>query len=203
MASNHKIGGILLSAGLSSRMHSHKALLSWGSESLIRYQVTTLLGAGVDEVIVVLGHDEEKLRAQIKDMDNVIGVTNQDYLEGKTTSLKVGVRIVEARDCSDVLILNVDQPRSPRVIKDIIRFHLNNDKGITIPRYNLRGGHPIIICKQYFSSIMSIKEETQGLKQVMSDFNQDIAYYDTTDSEILIDMNSEEQYISAKAFFEI
>jgi CTP:molybdopterin cytidylyltransferase MocA len=47
---------ILLAAGESTRMGQPKALLPWGDVTLIEYQVRELRAAGVDDVVVVLGH---------------------------------------------------------------------------------------------------------------------------------------------------
>ncbi|MYK25863.1 MAG: NTP transferase domain-containing protein, partial [Dehalococcoidia bacterium] len=49
------ISSILLAAGMSTRMGQPKALLDWGGEPLICYQIRQLQEAGVDEVVVVLG----------------------------------------------------------------------------------------------------------------------------------------------------
>ena len=49
------ISSILLAAGMSTRMGEPKALLDWGGEPLIRYQIRQIQEAGVDEVALVLG----------------------------------------------------------------------------------------------------------------------------------------------------
>ena len=112
MATTRKIGALLLSAGFSSRMHQHKALLDWGETTLVRYQVDTLLNAGVDEIVVVLGANETNIRPEIEDLVNVTVVVNHKYEQGKTTSIVTGAYALQEITLDDLLILNVDQPRS-------------------------------------------------------------------------------------------
>ena len=86
---------ILLAAGRSQRMGEMKALLHWEGSTLIKYQVSTLIGAGAKEVIVVLGHNAELLMPEIKDLARVRCVINKDYDLGRTTSIKVGLKAID------------------------------------------------------------------------------------------------------------
>ena len=68
MGSALKIGTVLLAAGSASRMgHRPKCLLELEGEPLIRRQLRALLDAGVDEVVVVLGHYADRIEAVIPD----------------------------------------------------------------------------------------------------------------------------------------
>ena len=203
MATRRRIGALLLSAGFSSRMHQHKALLDWGETTLVRYQVDTLLNAGVNEIVVVLGANETNIRPEIDDLVNVTVVVNHEYEQGKTTSIVTGACALQKIDLDDLLILNVDQPRSSEMIQNIVRFHNRSEKGITIPRFNAKGGHPIILKSSYLDELKLIKESTLGLKQLMLDNADDIHEYVQDNEEILIDMNTEAEYNSAKLFFGI
>ena len=57
------VSAILTSAGESTRMGSPKPLLAWRGSTLIEYHIRTLLDSGVAEVVAVLGHDRQVLRA--------------------------------------------------------------------------------------------------------------------------------------------
>ena len=194
---------ILLSAGLSSRMPQHKALLPWGDTSLIRFQIETLKKAGIAYVVVVLGFNEWDIRREISNLEKVQIVINPDYEEGKTTSIKIGVESAQNLNPNHILLLNVDQPRSHQVIKNIIKFHSDSVKGITVPRFKSKGGHPVIFNESYISSILQIREETLGLKEIMADNKHDVGEFDMDSEEILIDMNTEKDYNTAKLFFEL
>ncbi len=51
------IPGLVLAAGRSSRMGRAKATLPLGSDTFLTRIVRTYLAAGVDDVVVVVGHD--------------------------------------------------------------------------------------------------------------------------------------------------
>ena len=94
---------ILLAAGVSRRMGTLKALLDWHGRPLIIHQIVTLREAGADEVVVVLGHRADELQARVganSDVyaaGNVRCVINTHYAEGKTTSIKTGLRGISTR----------------------------------------------------------------------------------------------------------
>ena len=80
------VWAILLAAGESSRMGQLKALLPWRHTSLIEHQLRSLLDAGVEQVVVVIGHDAERLKPIIEAVDGATWALNNDYLQGKTTA---------------------------------------------------------------------------------------------------------------------
>ena len=62
------VGAVLLAAGSGSRMgHRPKSLLELGGVPLIRRQIIALSGAGVDEVVVVLGHYADLIEEAVKE----------------------------------------------------------------------------------------------------------------------------------------
>ncbi|MCL0044584.1 nucleotidyltransferase family protein, partial [Dehalococcoidia bacterium] len=136
------IGAILLAAGASTRMGQQKALLPWGSATLIEYQLNSLLKAGVSHIVVVLGYRAEKLRALAESLPNTKAILNLRYRTGKSSSVRAGLRHI-ARG-AEILILSVDQPRSPHTIRTVIKAHFQTSSLITYPTYQGQGGHPII-----------------------------------------------------------
>ena len=59
------ISGILLAAGLSTRMGEPKQLLPFGKSTIVETVVDNMLGAKFDEVIVVVGHRAEEIQKQL------------------------------------------------------------------------------------------------------------------------------------------
>ena len=93
----HRVAGVLLAAGTSSRYGGRNKLVEpVDSEPMVRRSARTLCGAGLDPVIVVIGHEAERVREALaddsadpeKDLDLV---ENPDYADGQATSVAVGV----------------------------------------------------------------------------------------------------------------
>ena len=178
-------------------MGSLKALLPWHGTSLLDHQITVLLQSGISRVIVVLGHRAESLKPIVQDRDGVTWTVNPDYAQGKTTSIKAGLSTLAPDDLAAILILNVDQPRSPETISDLLRRHLEAEALITIPTYQGKGGHPIIIDSTLLKDLRSITEETLGIKAVVRSHQQRTQRTEMATAEVLWDLNTPEEYQQA------
>jgi molybdenum cofactor cytidylyltransferase len=188
---------ILLAAGESRRMGQLKALLPWQGTSLLAHQVGALLEAGADHVIVVLGHRAEELKPLLEGQPKVTGVVNPDYLQGKTTSIKVGVKAAAQYNPQSLMILNVDQPRTADTVRHLLHQHHASSALITIPTYHGKGGHPIILDASLLDELLSIQEETLGLKAVTERHQERMQRVEVEDPEVLWDLNTPEQYQAA------
>ena len=192
---------LLLAAGESTRMGELKALLPWHAKPLLVHQVDSLLSAGVSRVIVVLGHQPEKMEPLIAAHPGVESVRNPDYLQGKTTSLKAGLRaLVRCRaDAAPrledaVLILNVDQPRSSETVRCVLNHHRDL---ITVPTYRGKGGHPVLVSTSLMPELLEISEEDMGLKAVIRRHEDRVQRVEIDSPEILLDLNTPEDYRDA------
>jgi molybdenum cofactor cytidylyltransferase len=101
------ITGIVLAAGTGSRFGGTKQLVEIEGKPLVRYPIDALREAEVDEVIVVVGHNRDAVRAAVPvDVDVVI---NPDYRDGQATSLAAALRAVDDTSEAAVILL-ADQP---------------------------------------------------------------------------------------------
>ena len=192
-----RVWAILLAAGESSRMGRLKALLPWRNTTLLEYQLRSLLEAGVYQIVVVLGHDADRLKPVVESVDGASWALNPDYLEGKTTSLKTGVAAMAGQPVSDVLLLNVDQPRSSDTVRTLLERHVASSYRITIPTHGGKGGHPILISAELLPELAEIEEESQGLKAVVRRHAEATERFELDDPAVLWDLNTPEQYQEA------
>jgi molybdenum cofactor cytidylyltransferase len=194
-----EVWAILLAAGESSRMGRLKALLPWRNTTLLEHQLRALLDAGANQVVVVLGHDADRLKPIVESTDGASWTLNPDYLQGKTTSLKSGVAALTGQQVSDVLLLNVDQPRSADIVRTLLKRHLASPYLITIPTHGGKGGHPILITAELLPELAEINEESQGLKAVVRRHAEATERFELDDPTLLWDLNTPEQYQQALA----
>ncbi len=188
---------ILLAAGESRRMGELKALLTWQGQSLISHQVAALVEGGVDRVVVVLGHRSDELLPELEGKSCVEWTLNPDYMQGKTTSVKVGLRALGNRTPETLLLLNVDQPRSASTVSDLLLHHRANGPFITIPTFGGKGGHPVAFDGALLDELKNIAEETQGIREVVRRHQAGTLRVDMGTSEVLWDLNTPEQYRAA------
>ncbi len=194
---------ILLAAGESRRMGQLKALLPWQGDTLLGCQVSSLLQAGIHQVVVVLGHKRDRLMPLLEGRDRVIPVFNPDYLEGKTTSIKTGIKTgLSARQTADaqtLVLLNVDQPRTSGTISTLLSKHESSDSLITIPVFQGKGGHPIILDYSLLPELLEIGEASQGIRAVVKKHKERMQRVEMDTPEVLWDLNTPEQYQAAVA----
>ena len=187
------ISSIVLAAGISSRMGRPKALLDWGGKPLVVYQVEQLREAGVDEVIVVLGHRTDEIRRRLKDADCRV-MSNPAYHAGRAGSLRLGAKAVN-RDADAIVVVSVDQPRPASFYRELIAAH-RSEAAATRPEFDGHHGHPVIVAGRLRSEIMTATEETQGLGGVLRTHSAELASFPSSEL-CLVDVNTPEDYARA------
>jgi len=188
------ISAIILAAGEGKRIGSTKALLNWGNENLINYQINSLSHKSISEKIVVVGSESENVKKAT--LRNEIKIAeNNDYLSGKTSSIKKGISYI-GNDQNDILLMAVDQPRTEDLINKVVDFHITNplDKKISMPYKEGHGGHPIIFSNLFLDDLSKIKEESFGIREIIKNNSESIIRFKTTDFSSNIDINTSEDY---------
>jgi molybdenum cofactor cytidylyltransferase len=192
-----KCAGLLLAAGKSTRMGSLKALLPWEGTTLLQYQLTQLKRSKVDQIVVVLGYQSDKLLPYVKE-SSVHLVWNQNYEEGKTESIRIGVQAVHNEaDC--LILTSVDQPVTHNLLDAMITEFIQTNRNIIIPVYNERRGHPILLSTKLRDEILQINEETNGLKAILQKRNKEIRELIVEDHTVLFNFNNEKDYVEGIA----
>ena len=186
---------ILLSAGISSRMGTPKALLDWGGEPLIRYQIRQLFEAGLDEVVVVLGFHADEIQRQMRDLKCRV-MLNPRYQMGKAGSLRIGAKAVN-RDADPIVVLGVDQPRTSGLIRAMVDAHLGGDSPVTRPTFDERGGHPVVVAGNLRSDMMEATDEDEGLRGVLANYVSRTQLVPNGE-ECRLDLNTPEEYEAAR-----
>jgi len=102
------VAGVVLAAGSSSRLGQNKLLLPIGGTTVLRRSVITAIGAGLDPVLVVLGHEIDRALAELSGL-RCTPVPNPDYAAGINTSLRAGIRAIPGQSAAAVVML-ADMP---------------------------------------------------------------------------------------------
>ncbi len=189
------ISSILLAAGMSTRMGQPKALLDWGGEPLICYQIRQLQEAGVDEVVVVLGYRADDIHRKLHGL-TYRSVLNPVYQLGRAGSLRAGAKAVSP-EASAIVLLNVDQPRPADLIRSVIEGHTSADSA-TRPVHGDRHGHPVVVAGRLRNELLAATEDERGLRGVMEAHVNEIVDV-PSDERCLLDLNTPDDYEAALA----
>jgi len=183
---------IILAAGESKRMGFPKMLLTFNGRTMIENVIRNVTGSVVDNTMVVLGADREALIELVK-KSSVKYCYNDNYKEGMLSSVKCGFRNLPS-DFEAVLVFQGDQPLiTPKVINTIIEAYRLSGKGIVIPVYEKKRGHPLLINRKYRNKIEKL-DTREGLRSLAYQFSDDVLEVKTDDSGILRDFDTYEDY---------
>lgn len=139
------VGAVLLAAGSGSRLgHRPKSLLELGGVPLIRRQLIALSGAGVDEVVVVLGHHAEAIEAAVRDFPVTL-VHNPVPDAGQASSVRVGLQALAGK-LDAVIVALADQPlvNAQDITALIGAFKKRGDAAMVVPRVGGAPGNPVM-----------------------------------------------------------
>lgn len=186
---------IILAAGSSRRMGSQKLLMPFGEGSIIETVVDHVLNSKVDEVVVVLGADHEKVRQILGDRP-VKFCHNTEHEKGMFSSVICGLRSIPA-EVGTVLIYLGDQPGiPPHVTNAVIEAYNEELFGIVIPVHLHKRGHPLLVDLKYRREIEKLDLE-QGLRALRHHFPQDVLEVEVDEPGILVDIDTPEDYNNA------
>jgi molybdenum cofactor cytidylyltransferase len=103
------ISAVVLAAGTASRFGSTKQLVEIDGRPLVQHAIDAAAGAELDEIVVVLGHDAERVRAVLRLPSKARAIVNERYAEGQSTSLAAGLRALNPSSEAAVVLVG-DQP---------------------------------------------------------------------------------------------
>ena len=184
--------GVVLAAGESRRMGQLKALLPFGTCTVIEQVVQALLQAQLDSVAVVLGHRAKDIAAVLQSLPVHI-LHNATYWEGMTTSVQVALREIMPIPDAYMLAL-VDQPHiGPGPVRVLVQAFTHARKGIIIPTYQGKRGHPILLASRYREAVLALAPD-QGLNLVTRGHPDDTIEVPIDTDDILRDMDYPAEY---------
>ena len=163
------IAGIVLAAGAGRRFGSQKLLAPLEGVPIARRSVEALLGASLDEVVVVLGSDGQAVAASLAGLP-VRLVTNAAYAEGMSTSLRAGLDALDPA-CQAALVALGDQPGVGASIVDrLVARYRATRAPIVAPLYQggVRG-NPVLFDRSLFDELRAVTGDEGGRSVVARD----------------------------------
>jgi molybdenum cofactor cytidylyltransferase len=188
------IWAVILAAGESRRMGTQKLLLPFGEATVVEAVVRAALASRVDRALAVLGSDRDAVRLKLEPY-GVDFAVNEDYAKGMLSSVQAGFKALPAEAEAAVVMLG-DQPFLPaRVVDAVVAAFRESGKGIVVPAFRGRRGHPVLIGLGYRDEIIRLDPE-EGLRRLMRAHPEDIFEAEVEDANILRDLDVPEDYAS-------
>jgi molybdenum cofactor cytidylyltransferase len=187
-----KFAAVILAGGKSERMGRSKALLPLEGQTFADRLIQTFSEV-CDSVILVLGHEAESVRAQLR--SNPLFAVNVDYERGQLSSLQCGLRALP--DAIDGYFFTpVDIPAfQPSTVKAIAAAFQGEATPFVVPRFNGKHGHPVLVQAAVKHEFLALPLTAQA-RDVVHEYRDRTTYVDVDDRFIVKDVDDPSEYES-------
>jgi molybdenum cofactor cytidylyltransferase len=196
------IAALVLAAGRSSRMGGpNKLLAEIGGRPLVRIAAEEALGSRARPVIVVTGHQRERVEAALAGLP-VEFVNNADFADGLGTSLRAGIGALPAQSDGVIVCLG-DMPQVDAAMIDRLVGALAPDKGalIAVPSIDGKRGNPVVWSRRFFPELMAVEGDV-GARYLISRYSEAVVEVPLTGTAALTDIDTPEALEAVRAELE-
>ena len=163
MLAESTVSGVLLAAGASRRFGADLPKQLWpvAGEALVRRVARRALGSRLSEVIVVVGHQADRVTAALAGLPVRI-VENAAHSSGQASSVRAGLEAVSGA-ASGSLFLPVDQPHlDSRLIDGLIELFEATGGPIVVPTFGGARGAPVLFARSLFPELERLEGDAGG-----------------------------------------
>ena len=185
-----RIAALVLAAGQSRRMGTlNKLLIEIDGVPMVRHVVEMLRQSKAAPIIVVTGHESERVAAALKGLPATI-VHNPDYAQGLSTSLKRGIPALPA-ECDGALICLGDMPRvsASEVDRLIAAFNPIEGRGICVPTRQGKRGNPVLWSRRFFDEMLQVAGDV-GARHLIGAYPEMVTEVEMPDDGVLTDIDT-------------
>ena len=187
------VGAVLLAAGKGARLGGRpKCLLELGGVPLIRRQLIALSGAGVEEVVVVLGHHAEHIEPVVQAFPVTLA-RNLAPQDGQVSSLRIGLAALTGK-LDAVLVALADQPLiNAQDITSLIAAYKQRAEGtsVVVPMVGGEPGNPVMFSAEVREQILTRGADV-GCRQRRAANPQAVHAFVTDNRRFRVDVDTED-----------
>jgi molybdenum cofactor cytidylyltransferase len=196
------IAAVVLAAGRSTRMRGpNKLLAEIGGRALVRIAVEQALASKAKPVIVVTGHERERVEAALEGLPVEI-VHNPDFADGLGGSVRTGIAAVPA-DADGVIICLGDMPQVDAALIDRLIAAFDPEKGAlaVVPTIDGKRGNPVLWSRRFFPDLMAIEGDV-GARHLIGRYGEAVVEVAVAGKAALVDIDTPEALSGVKAEIE-
>ncbi|HOA95508.1 MAG TPA: nucleotidyltransferase family protein, partial [Quisquiliibacterium sp.] len=165
------LAAVLLAAGEARRMQGiNKLLLEIDGVPLVRRSARMLVRAGIEDIVVVLGHQADRVRAALGDPAGIVAgartrvtvIEHTGYRSGQHGSVLAGLAALPA-GCAAALVMLGDMPLVDEAdVARIAAAWQRRPQGcaVLVPAFEQRRGNPVLIGPPALAQI--VRERPEG-----------------------------------------
>jgi molybdenum cofactor cytidylyltransferase len=179
----------------------NKLIAEIGGKPLVRIAAEQALASRASPVIVVTGHERERVEAALDGLP-VRLVHNPDYAEGLGTSLRAGIAAVPAEADGAVVCLG-DMPQVDSALVDKLIAAFDPERGalVVVPSIAGRRGNPVLWSRRFFPDLMAVQGDI-GARHLIGAYAEAVVEVPVAGEAALTDVDTPESFSAVKAEIE-
>jgi len=179
----------------------NKLLAEINGKPLIRMVVEQALASRARPVLVVTGHQRERVEAALSGLP-VQFVHNPHFADGLGTSLKAGIAALKPNIDGTIVCLG-DMPQVDAALIDRLIGAIDPDKGalIAVPVIEGKRGNPVVWSRRFFADLMTVEGDI-GARYLIGRYAEAVAEVPVDGTAALTDVDTPEAFAAVKAELE-
>jgi len=197
-----RVAAVVLAAGRSTRMGViNKLIAEIGGKPLVRIAAEQALASHASPVIVVTGHEKEKVEKALAGLP-IRFAHNHDYADGLGSSLRTGIAAVP-KEIDGVVICLGDMPQVDAGLVDKLIAAFDPDKGalVVVPSIDGHRGNPVVWSRRFFPDLMAVQGDV-GARGLIGSYAEAVVEVPVAGQGALTDVDTPESLSVVKAEIE-
>jgi molybdenum cofactor cytidylyltransferase len=167
----------------------------------VRIAAEQALASRARPVIVVTGHQRERVEAALAGLDVVLA-HNPDFADGLSTSLKAGIAAVPA-DADGAVVALGDMPQVDARLIDRLLAAFDPEKGalVVVPTIDGKRGNPVVWSRRFFPELAVLEGDT-GARHLIATYPEAVTEVPMTGKAALTDVDTPDALMAVRAEIE-
>ncbi|HWG78794.1 MAG TPA: molybdopterin-binding/glycosyltransferase family 2 protein [Stellaceae bacterium] len=186
-----RVAALLLAAGQSRRMGTlNKLLIGIDGKPMVRHVAEAVQASQARPIIVVTGHQREKVEAALQGLGIARFVFNPDYAKGLSTSLKQGIAALPKGSEAVVVCLG-DMPKvsAGEIDRLIASFNPVEGRAICVPTRRGKRGNPVLLSSRLFAELSNVSGDV-GARDLIAAHPELVAEVEMEGDGTLLDIDT-------------
>ena len=163
---------------------------------MIVHVVENVRNSEAHEVIVVLGHEAERVKSALEDLD-ILLCMNESYAEGMSTSIHAGVS-ASSPDAAGFMICLSDLPLIESdeynvLIRHFLSRYQANRQAIVVPMHQGVRGNPVLLSATHKEAMLA-QQGIVGCRSVVKQNPDHVAHVEMVSDHVVRDVDTPDAY---------
>ena len=197
-----RVSAVVPAAGALTRMGGpNKLLAEIGGQPLVRRVVGEVLASPARPVVVVTGHQRERVEAALAGLPVAL-VHNPDFADGLSTSVKAGIAALPPEADGAVICL-ADMPRIDAALIARLTAAFDPERGalIVVPTFEGKRGNPVVWARRFFPELAALQGDV-GARHLIGAYADAAVDVPVENRAVFVDVDTPDALAAAKAAME-